>query len=44
MNKAAAQPKVRKHGFVYEMKQNGFLYLLTVPGLLFFIIFCYCFK
>ena len=41
MNKAAAQPKVRKHGFVYEMKQNGFLYLLTVPGLLFFIIFCY---
>ena len=41
MNKAATQPKVRKHGFVYEIKQNGFLYLLTVPGILFFIIFCY---
>ncbi len=31
----------RKHGFLYEMKQNGFLYLLTVPGIVFFTIFSY---
>ena len=31
----------RKHGFIYEMRQNGFLYLLTVPGIIFFLIFSY---
>lgn len=35
----AVRPK--KHGFMYEMRQNGVLYLLTVPGIIFFLIFSY---
>ncbi len=33
--------KKRKHGFFVEMKKNGTLYLIMVPGLLFFLIFSY---
>ena len=31
----------RKLGFFGEIRKNGFLYALTVPAILFFIIFCY---
>ena len=44
MKKAAAPAApvtINKRGFLHEMKQNGFLYLLTVPGILFFIVFSY---
>lgn len=30
-----------KNGFFHEMRQNGFLYLLTLPGILFFFVFSY---
>ena len=36
-----AKPAKRKHGFIREMRQNGFLYLLTLPGIVFFLIFSY---
>lgn len=36
----APKPK-KKHGFIREMRQNGFLYLLTLPGIVFFLIFSY---
>ena len=32
---------VKQHGFIREIRQNGFLYLLTVPGILFFFLFSY---
>lgn len=36
------QAKRRKeHGFLREMRQNGFLYLLTLPGIIFFLVFSY---
>ena len=44
MSKAAvtsAPITIKKRGFLHEMKQNGFLYLLTVPGILFFVVFSY---
>lgn len=31
----------KQHGFLREMKQNGFLYLLTLPGIIFFLVFSY---
>lgn len=39
----AAEGRVRKNkqGFLHEMRQNRFLYLLTVPGILFFLVFSY---
>lgn len=33
--------KRKKHGFLREMRQNGFLYLLTLPGIIFFLVFSY---
>lgn len=44
MRKAEVSPApvaISKRGFLHEMKQNGFLYLLTVPGIVFFIVFSY---
>ncbi|MBR1584293.1 MAG: sugar ABC transporter permease [Clostridia bacterium] len=35
------QTKKKKHGFLREMRQNGFLYLLTLPGIIFFLVFSY---
>lgn len=37
----AAPPANRKHGFLFEVRKNWMLYLMTVPGLLFFVIFHY---
>ncbi len=31
----------KKHGFLREIRQNGFLYLLTLPGIIFFLVFSY---
>lgn len=31
----------QKHGFLREIKQNSFLYLLMLPGILFFLVFSY---
>lgn len=31
----------RKGGFLREIRKNAFLYALTVPGILFFLVFCY---
>lgn len=31
----------RKGGFIQEIKRNGFLYAMTLPGLLFFLVFSY---
>ena len=41
--KAAAQPATlgRKKGFVAEIKSHWVLYLMTVPGILFFLVFSY---
>lgn len=40
--KAPAKDSPQKsHGFLSEMKKNGLLYLMTVPGILFFLIFSY---
>jgi len=33
--------KKYKQGFIYEIRKNKFLYLMTLPGILFFIIFSY---
>lgn len=38
---ATMQTKKKKHGFLREMRQNGFLYLLTLPGIIFFLVFSY---
>ena len=37
----SVKKKKRKNGFLHEMHQNGFLYLLTVPGIIFFLVFSY---
>lgn len=40
--KAPAKGSPQKsHGFLSEMRKNGLLYLMTVPGILFFLIFSY---
>lgn len=39
-NTAVPKP-IPKQRFLREMKQNGFLYLLTLPGILFFFVFSY---
>jgi len=42
MTTVVSKPKPRKKdGFLREMKRNGFLYLLTLPGILFFLVFSY---
>lgn len=44
MSERAARSKTpgnQKGGFFREIKKNGFLYALTIPGILFFLIFCY---
>lgn len=41
--KTAAAPAIRrpKHGFIFEIRKNWVLYLMTVPGILFFLVFSY---
>lgn len=38
---AAAPQQKKKHGFLFEIKKNLVLYLMTVPGILFFLVFSY---
>ena len=38
---AAAPQQKKKHGFLFEIKKNWVLYLMTVPGILFFLVFSY---
>jgi len=40
-NKAEMSVLAPKHGFLHEIRQNGFLYLLTLPGIVFFLVFSY---
>ena len=40
-NAPAAPLARKKHGFLFEMRRNWMLYLMTVPGLLFFLVFHY---
>ncbi len=40
-NSLGALNQAPKQNFIHEMKQNGFLYLLTLPGILFFLVFSY---
>ncbi len=41
MKAIVAGKKKHRDGFFHEMRQNFFLYLLTVPGIIFFLIFSY---
>ncbi len=41
MKAIVAGKKKHRDGFFHEMHQNFFLYLLTVPGIIFFLIFSY---
>ena len=38
---AATPQQKKKHGFLFEIKKNWVLYLMTVPGILFFLVFSY---
>ena len=38
---AAAPQQKKKHGFLFEIKKNLVLYLMTVPGILFFLVYSY---
>lgn len=41
-NEAAAQPYTKKKkSFISEIRENKYLYLLTLPGLIFFLVFAY---